>query len=122
MPLTVRKQCQLNRAFTPLVVAHDVTAAAAEQTGVGTWRYAPATVPGWVSSINQVHTAAGLDAPGRAEVVRRALSGVRRIRAVPPVRRAPLLLADVRTLVLQLSIRATEWPAGCRRGGTWRCC
>jgi len=96
----------------PLVVAHYVTAAAAEQTGVGKWRYAPATVTRWVSSINQVHTAAGLDAPGRAEVVRRALSGVRRIRAVPPVRRAPLLLADVRTLMVDLSTRATEWPAG----------
>ena len=42
-----------------------------------------------MSSINQVHTAAaGLDAPGRSEVVRR-LSGIRRIRAEPL---APLLL------------------------------
>ena len=33
-----------------------------EQTGVGKWRYAPATLTRWVASINQVHTAAGLDA------------------------------------------------------------
>ena len=50
----------------PLVVAHYVTQAAAEQTGVGNWRYAPATLTRWVASINQVHTAAGLDAPGRS--------------------------------------------------------
>jgi len=67
-----------------LVVAHYVTATAAEQTGVGRWRYAPSTLTRWVSTINQVHTAAGLDAPGRSEVVRRALSGIRRIRATPP--------------------------------------
>ena len=76
----------------PAVLAHYVTEAAAEQTGVGRWRYAPATLTRWVASINQVHTAAGLDPPGRSEVVRRALSGIRRIRATPPNRRAPLLL------------------------------
>jgi len=96
----------------PLVVAHYVTAAAAEQTGVGRWRYAPATLTRWVSTINQVHTAAGLDAPGRCEVVRRALSGIRRIRATPPTRRAPLLLQDVRTLMVDLAGRAADWPAG----------
>src|SRR5664279_2132825 len=53
----------------PAVIAHYVTEAAAEQTGVGRWRYAPATLTRWVSSINQVHTAAGLEAPGRSEVV-----------------------------------------------------
>ena len=57
------------RGFRPLpappaVIAHYVTEAAAEQTGVGKWRYAPATLTRWVSSINQVHAAAaGLDAP-----------------------------------------------------------
>jgi site-specific recombinase XerD len=96
----------------PLVVAHYVTEAAAEQTGVGRWRYTPATLTRWVSSINQFHTAAGLDAPGRAEVVRRALSGVRRIRALPPRRRSPLLLADIRTLVTSIGQSAAEWPAG----------
>jgi len=96
----------------PLVVAHYVTEAAAEQTGVGKWRYTPATLTRWVSSINQFHTAAGLDAPGRAEVVRRALSGVRRIRSTPPVRRSPLLLADIRTLLAPMELVAGSWPAG----------
>ena len=53
----------------------------------------------WASSINQVHTAAGYPAPGRPEVVRRALSGIRPTRKTPPKRRTPLLLADVRLLL-----------------------
>jgi integrase len=59
-----------------------------------------------------VHTAAGLDPPGRSEVVRRALSGIRRIRATPPNRRTPLLLADIRTLMISIDESAGVWPAG----------
>jgi integrase len=59
-----------------------------------------------------VHTAAGLDPPGRSEVVRRALSGIRRIRATPPNRRAPLLLADIRTLMISIAETAGAWPSG----------
>src|SRR5664279_5305543 len=104
------------RRFTPLpvapaVLAHYVTEAAAEQTGIGKWRYAPALTR-WVASINQVHTAAGLDPPGRSEVVRRALSGICRIRATPPNRRAPLLLEDIRVLLTSLSAEAGGWPTG----------
>ena len=106
----------------PAVLAHYVTEAAAEQTGVGRWRYAPATLTRWVASINQVHTAAGLDAPGRSEVVRRAPSGIRRIRATPPNRRAPLLLADIRTLMPRSARRPVSGRRGWPRGGTWRCC
>ena len=79
---------------------------------MGKWRYAPATLTRWVSSINQFHTAAGLEAPGRAEVVRRALSGVRRIRSTPQVRRSPLLLDDVRTLMVHLTALTGDWPGG----------
>jgi hypothetical protein len=39
-----------NTAATPAVIAHYITEAAAEQTGVGRWRYAPATPTRWVSS------------------------------------------------------------------------
>jgi len=38
-----------------------LTEAAAEQTGVGRWRYTPATLSRWVSSINQFHSTAGLE-------------------------------------------------------------
>ncbi len=96
----------------PMVVAAYLTSAAAEQTVVGQWRYSPATLTRWTSSINQFHTAAGLAAPGRSEVVRRALSGVRRLRATPPNRRAPLLLEDIRRLLDHLSDRVTDWPGG----------
>ena len=106
----------------PAVIAHYVTEAAAEQTGVGTWRYAPATLTRWVASINQVHTAAGLDAPGRSEIVRRALSGIRRIRATPPNRRAPLLLADIRTLMISIAESAGGWPAGVSATSSERRC
>ena len=105
------------------MLAHYVTEAAAEQTGVGKWRYAPATLTRWVASINQVHTAAGLDPPGRNEIVRRALSGIRRIRATPQNRRAPLLLADIRTLMtLDRRHGRAAGRRGWPRGGTWRCC
>ena len=96
----------------PAVLAGYVTAAAAEQRPNGAFAYAPATLTRWVSSINQAHTAAGLDPPGRSELVRRALAGIRRIRKAVPVRRAPLLLADVRGLVDWLSVVAGGWPAG----------
>jgi len=96
----------------PAVIAHYVTEAAAQQTGVGKWRYAPATLTRWVASINQVHTAAGLDPPGRNEIVRRALSGIRRIRATPQNRRAPLLLDDIRLLLTALTAEAGGWPSG----------
>ena len=106
----------------PAVIAHYVTEAAAQQTGVGKWRYAPATLTRWVASINQVHTAAGLDAPGRSEVVRRALSGIRRIRATPPNRRAPLLLDDIRVLLTALSAERAAGRRGWPPAGTPRCC
>ena len=96
----------------PAVVAAYVTGAAAQQRPDGRFAYAPATLTRWVSSINQLHTAAGLEAPGRSELVRRALSGIRRIRATPPSRRAPLLLADIRGLVDWLALVAGGGPAG----------
>jgi len=95
----------------PMVVAAYLTGAAAEQTVVGQWRYSPATLTRWASSINQFHTAAGLAAPGRSEVVRRALSGIRRLRATPPNRRAPLLLEDIKRLLAAMAPFST-WPGG----------
>jgi integrase len=53
---------------------------------------------------------AGFPAPGRSEVVRRALSGVRRTRKTPPKRRSPLLLADVRLLLEAMRPTMGVWP------------
>jgi len=96
---------------SPLAVAAYLTAAAEERKVDGRPRYSCASLSRWASSINQIHTAAGFPAPGRSEVVRRALSGVRRTRKIPPKRRSPLLLADVRTLLEAMRPAMGVWPA-----------
>jgi len=96
---------------SPLLVAAYLTEAAEERKPDGRPAYGAASLTRWSSSINQVHTAAGFPAPGRSEVVRRALSGVRRTRKTPPKRRSPLLLADVRTLLEAMRPSMGVWPA-----------
>ena len=96
----------------PMVVAAYLTEAAAERRADGRPAFGAASLTRWASSINQVHTAAGHPAPGRSEVVRRALSGIRRTRKAPPKRRSPLLLADVRLLLEAMRPSMTVWPAG----------
>ncbi len=96
---------------SPMVVAAYLTAAAEERKPDGRPRFGSASLSRWASSLNQIHTAAGFPAPGRSEVVRRALSGVRRRRKVPPKRRSPLLLADVRTLLEAMRPSMGVWPA-----------
>lgn len=97
----------------PAVLAAYITAAATEiRADRGRFAYAPASLTRWVSSINQVHGAAGHPAPGRTELVRRALAGIRRVRATPPKRVAPLLLEDIRTILTALSAQAGGWPSG----------
>jgi len=96
---------------SPMVVAAYLTGAAEERKPDGRPAFGSASLSRWASSINQVHTAAGFAAPGRSEVVRRALSGVRRTRKVPPKRRIPLLLADVRQLLDAMRPSMGVWPA-----------
>jgi len=97
---------------SPMLVAAYLTEAAEERKAGGRSKFGSASLTRWASSINQVHTAAGFEAPGRSEVVRRALSGVRRMRKTPPKRRVPLLLADVRTLLEAMRPSMGVWPAG----------
>ncbi len=97
---------------SPMLVAAYLTEAAEERKADGRPAFGAASLTRWASSINQVHTAAGFTAPGRSEVVRRALSGVRRTRKTPPKRRSPLLLADVRTLLEAMRPSMGVWPAG----------
>jgi len=94
-----------------MAVAAYLTAAAEERKPDGQLRFSSASLSRWASSINQVHTAGGFAAPGRSEVVRRALSGVRRTRKAPPKRRSPLLLADVRLLLEAMRPSMGVWPA-----------
>lgn len=95
---------------SPMVVAAYLTAAAEERKPDGRPAFGAESLTRWASSINQVHTAAGSPAPGRSEVVRRALAGVRRTRKTPPKRRSPLLLADIRNLLDAMRPSMTVWP------------
>ena len=95
---------------SPMLVAAYLTEAAEKRRADGRPAFGAASLTRWASSINQVHTAAGFDAPGRSEVVRRALSGVRRTRKTPPKRRSPLLLADVRLLLEAMRPSMGVWP------------
>lgn len=96
----------------PVVVAAYLVAAAAVVKPDGAPGYAPTTLTRWCSSINARHTAAGHDAPGRSEVVRRTLAGIRKTRATPPRRVRPLRLVDVHTIVTALRDRAAGSDAG----------
>jgi len=95
----------------PLLVRWYVTAKAAEVKPDGSPAYAPATLTRWVATINAAHTAVGLPRPGRDEGVTQALSAIRRVRAAPPRRRAPLLTDDVRALLTAARTNA--------HGGGW---
>ena len=81
---------------TGMVVAAYLTDAAAQLRPDGRPQFGAATLTRWASSINQIHTAAGSDPPGRSEVVRRALAGVRRNPQDRAKTAQPALLADVR--------------------------
>ena len=95
----------------PLLVRWYVTQKATELKPDGSFAYAPATLTRWVATINAAHTAAGLPRPGRDEGVTQALSAIRRVRASPPRRRAPLLTDDLRLLLTTARTQAD--------GGGW---
>ena len=73
------------------------------------WRYSPATLARWVAGIDKAHEVAGLVGPGAHPQVRAVLSGIRRARAMPPERRAPLLLDDLERVVAGVPVAG--WPA-----------
>jgi len=96
----------------PTTVAAYLAAAATETSATGRsapWRYAPASLARFVATINAAHDLAGVRPPGRDRAVAETLAGIRRTRATPPVRKAPILLADLETIVA--GIGSTGWPA-----------
>ncbi len=97
----------------PLLLRWYVTQKAAEVKPDGSPAYAPATLTRWVATINAAHTAAGLPRPGRDDQVRDALAAIRRVRASPPRRRAPLLTDDIRHLLSTARAAAQDdgWAA-----------
>lgn len=90
-------------------VATYVAEASVTIDGVGDWVVASSTLQRWVSGINQVHAAVGGAVPGRSELVRRTLAGVRRTRATPARRRRPLRVKELRAIVNQARLDASGW-------------
>lgn len=90
-------------------VATYVAEASAAVDEVGDWVVAASTLQRWVSGINQVHAAAGGSVPGRSELVRRTLAGVRRTRAAPAKRRRPLRVDELRRIVRYARLNTAGW-------------
>jgi len=105
-----RTWCETN-GFTalpadPLVLASFLVETAGVVKENGTPGFAASTMTRWVASINNQHTAARVDPPGRTEVVRRTLAGIRKTRATPPSRVRPLRLVEVQQIVTAARERA----------------
>src|SRR5579875_1028204 len=62
----------------------------------------------WVAGVSWVHERAGHSPPGRSPVVRDLLAGLRRSRAAPPKRKAPVLLVDLEAMLKTFDVGT--WP------------
>ena len=99
----------------PLTVAAYLHEAAATVTEAGERAYSPATLARWVAGIGYHHRRAGHPAPGADELVTATLSGIRRDYAAagerPRSPRAPLLTADIVTIVETMRADCGSWAA-----------
>lgn len=99
----------------PLTVAAYLHEAAATVTEVGERAYSPSTLARWVAGIGFHHRRAGHPAPAADELVTATLSGIRRDYAAagerPRSPRAPLLTADIVTIVDTARADCTGWAA-----------
>ncbi|UZF48420.1 site-specific integrase [Rhodococcus rhodochrous] len=99
----------------PLTVAAYLLGAAATVTEVGERAYSPSTLARWVAGIGFHHRRAGHPAPGSDELVTATLSGIRRDYAAagqrPRSPRAPLLTADIVTIVEKMRADTGSWAA-----------
>ncbi|TFD72738.1 site-specific integrase [Cryobacterium gelidum] len=95
---------------SPLIVAAYLTYAADLLDSNGAWFYAPSTIRHWLSSINKMHSLAGLSKPGEHRDVANTIEGICRERARPIARKAPLLLDGLRKTLV--GIDRTSWPHG----------
>ncbi|MGV9949393.1 site-specific integrase [Rhodococcus aetherivorans] len=97
----------------PVTVAAYLLAAAAVVDESGRRTYSPATLARWVAGIGHHHRRAGHRAPGADEVVTATLSGIRRDYATagdrPRAPRAPLLTADILTIVERARADCAGW-------------
>ncbi|MCW3472288.1 tyrosine-type recombinase/integrase [Rhodococcus pyridinivorans] len=99
----------------PLTVAAYLLGAASTVTEAGERAYSPSTLARWVAGIGFHHRRAGHPAPGADELVTATLSGIRRDYAAagerPRTPRAPLLTADIVTIVDKMRADADGWAA-----------
>lgn len=99
----------------PLTVAAYLLGAASTVTEAGERAYSPATLARWVAGIGFHHRRAGHPAPGSDELVAATLSGIRRDYAAkgerPRSPRAPLLTADIVTIVEKMRADCGSWAA-----------
>ncbi|MCD2118316.1 tyrosine-type recombinase/integrase [Rhodococcus pyridinivorans] len=99
----------------PLTVAAYLLKAAATVTEAGERAYSPATLARWVAGIGYHHRRAGHPAPGADEIVAATLSGIRRDYAAagqrPRTPRAPLLTADIVTIIDKARADCDGWAA-----------
>ncbi len=97
----------------PVTVAAYLLAAAGVVDETGRRTYSPATLARWVAGIGHHHRRAGYPAPGTDEVVTATLSGIRRDYATagdrPRTPRAPLLTADIVTIVDKARTDCAGW-------------
>ncbi|MEU5843640.1 hypothetical protein [Rhodococcus sp. NPDC047139] len=120
----------------PVTVAAYLVAAADTLTPEGTRAYAPATLAHHLAAIAHHHREAGQSSPTGDDLVRRTMSGIRRDYATagdrPRSPRAPLLTADVLTIVERARASCGSWadevrppgagaPSGRREGRDGRC-
>ena len=94
----------------PITVAAYLSQAADLVDERGDQFYAPGTLARWLASINKAHTLAGFPKPGAHPDVALTMAGIRRKRARPEAKKAPLLLAELKR-ALQ-AIDTTSYPAG----------
>lgn len=93
---------------TPLTVEQYLADAAEAIDKRGEPIFAPSTMSRWLTSINVVHHRAGFGKPGLHPSVEQTMIGIRSDRQQPPVRRSPLLLDDIKTILASMSDES--WP------------
>lgn len=94
----------------PLTVASYLTDAANLLDNNGEPFYATGTLDRWLSSINKAHELKGFVKPGKHADVMTTIAGIRRLRARPVDRKAPMMLPELRRIIKAAD--PTVFPGG----------
>jgi len=100
--------CRLHGSVSLPTTPQTVSAYLASQASLtesGRWTYAPNTLGRRLAAITKAHEVAGLLSPCRNVEVTTTMSGIRRQRRTPPRRAAPLLLAELRTVLGRIELQ-----------------